>query len=124
MSASFPLEVVRGGKKENKVILFLLKTKSTPHDVYEQHFSKEGTLNGCDASPTFVPVLEHTLIEDGMRKVRRLLRDKKINPSGDEDTYGGAIFTSQRAVEAFAKLVEEGSQPSLHDPPPEPRESY
>lgn len=109
MTATGPLEMVTDNKRENKVTLFLLKTRSTPHDVYEEYFSAEGRLNGCDASPTFVPVLEHTLLDDGINQVRNLLQEKKINASGDEGTYGGAIFTSQRAVEAFAKLVEEGT---------------
>lgn len=99
--------------ESNKVKLFLLKTESTPHDVYKDYFSTPGRLNGSTAAPVFVPVLEHTLLDDGLNHVRQLLRKKKINAFGEEGTYGGAIFTSQRAVEAFAKLVAEGIQPPL-----------
>lgn len=109
MTAIVPLEVATDSKRDNKVTLFLLKTRSTPHDVYEEYFSAKGTLNGCDASPTFVPVLEHTLLDDGMSEVRKLLKGRRLNASGEKGTYGGAIFTSQRAVEAFAKLVDEGN---------------
>ena len=97
----------------DKVKLFLLKTRSTPHDVYEDYFSTPRRLNGTTAVPIFVPVLEHTLLDEGLNHVRQLLKEKKINASGEEGTYGGAIFTSQRAVEAFAKLVAEGIRPSI-----------
>lgn len=113
MSLSFPSEVVRGGGQRKKVILFLLKTRSTPHDVYEEYFSSDGRLNGWSAAPVFVPVLEHKLLDDGMDHVRQLLKEKKTAASGEEGTYGGVIFTSQRAVEAFAKLVHESNNPSL-----------
>ena len=101
--------MINGGNQGRKVTLFLLKTRSTPHDVYADYFSVAGRLNGSTAAPVFVPVLEHTLLEDGMNQVRQLLKGKKINATGEEGTYGGAIFTSQRAVEAFAKLVDEGN---------------
>ncbi|KFZ07735.1 hypothetical protein V502_09802 [Pseudogymnoascus sp. VKM F-4520 (FW-2644)] len=91
--------------------IFLLKTKSTPHDGYEEFFSAT-KLEGHELAPTFVPVLEHTLLEPGLDTVRQLLRSQRINNSGDEGTYGGMIFTSQRAVEAFASLVAEGPPPS------------
>ncbi|OBT55329.1 hypothetical protein VE04_03946 [Pseudogymnoascus sp. 24MN13] len=95
--------------------IFLLKTKSTPHDGYEEFFSAT-KLAGQDLAPTFVPVLEHKLLEPGLDTVRQLLRSRRINnDSGDEGTYGGMIFTSQRAVEAFASLVAEGPPSSSSD---------
>lgn len=94
--------------------IFLLKTKSTPHDGYEEFFSST-KLHDHALTPTFVPVLEHRLLEPGMDTVRQLLRERRINNSGDEGTYGGLIFTSQRAVEAFASLVDEGTlSPQRH----------
>lgn len=93
--------------------IFLLKTKSTPHDGYEEFFSAT-KLEGHELAPAFVPVLEHTLLEPGLDTVRQLLRSQRINNAGDEGTYGGMIFTSQRAVEAFASLIAEGSPNSLH----------
>lgn len=108
MSQDSQLGGAAAATKDNKVKLFLLKTRSTPHDVYEDYFSNPGRLNGSTAAPIFVPVLEHTLLDDGLNHVRQLLKERKMNASGEEGTYGGAIFTSQRAVEAFAKLVAEG----------------
>ncbi|KAJ8123195.1 hypothetical protein ONZ43_g793 [Nemania bipapillata] len=89
----------------SKTPVLLLKTKSSPTDAYEDLFS---TPHGeFDFEPTFVPVLQHCFAEDGLESVRQLLREKRINNSVDS-AYGGLIFTSQRAVEAFAKLVDEG----------------
>lgn len=87
--------------------LFLLKTKSTPNDGYEERFSSTG-----EWAPEFVPVLEHQLIDEGMSTVRDLLRNREIG-NGVGKKYGGMIFTSQRAVEAFTKLVVEGRGMSL-----------
>ncbi|CAJ2508580.1 Uu.00g136060.m01.CDS01 [Anthostomella pinea] len=102
-----------------KIPILLLKTKSTPTDAYEELFSTPRR-EGFHFDPTFVPVLQHQFEEDGMQSVRSLIQDKKIN-SGSSSAYGGLIFTSQRAVEAFAKLVDEGkgnSQwPHLQDIP-------
>ncbi|KAI0414562.1 uroporphyrinogen-III synthase [Xylaria grammica] len=102
-----------------KVPVLLLKTKSSPTDAYEDLFSTPHD-DFC-FEPTFVPVLQHCFQEEGLKGVRELLQGKKIN--GDVDSaYGGLIFTSQRAVEAFAKLVDEGqgrdeSWPHLQDVP-------
>ena len=85
--------------------VLLLKTKSTPNDGYQEQFSPHK--NESSFQPIFVPVLEHQFLEDGLMVVRNLLRNKEISKSA-RSKYGGMIFTSQRAVEAFAKLVEEG----------------
>ncbi|KAG0647117.1 Uroporphyrinogen-III synthase [Hyphodiscus hymeniophilus] len=98
--------------------VLLLKTKSTPNDGYEEQFSavKEGHF----FEPDFVPVLEHRFLDEGLSTVKRLLQSKQISCDSGA-TYGGLIFTSQRAVEAFAKLVEEGrcdeKWPHLQDIP-------
>ena len=63
--------------------------------------------NGIQFEPVFVPVLEHQLLEEGLKVVRDALQNKQISKQSGAK-YGGLIFTSQRAVEAFAKLVEEG----------------
>ncbi|KAI0098865.1 uroporphyrinogen-III synthase [Nemania sp. FL0031] len=102
-----------------KVPVLLLKTKSSPTDAYEDLFSTPH--EGFHFEPTFVPVLQHCFAEDGLKSLRELLQEKRINNSLDS-AYGGLIFTSQRAVEAFAKLVEEGqdnneSWPHLQDVP-------
>lgn len=42
-----------------------------------------------------------------MDEVAAVLRDRKIG-NQEHNQYGGLIFTSQRAVEGFIKLVEDG----------------
>ncbi|KAI1150427.1 uroporphyrinogen-III synthase [Nemania diffusa] len=88
-----------------KTPVLLLKTKSSPTDAYEDLFSTPH--DNCHFEPTFVPVLRHCFLEEGLTSLRTLLQAKRINNSTDS-AYGGLIFTSQRAVEAFAKLVDEG----------------
>jgi len=92
------------GAKEKTSVL-LLKTKSIPNDGYKEQF--ESTKEGTQFEPVFVPVLEHQLLEEGLKIIRDALRNKEISRQAAAK-YGGLIFTSQRAVEAFAKLVEEG----------------
>ncbi|KAK2781946.1 hypothetical protein FQN52_001256 [Onygenales sp. PD_12] len=75
--------------------IFLLKTKSTPHDGYSEYFSK--TYN-----PLFVPVLEHRFRTQNLHRVRDLFVSGAISK-----LYGGLIFTSQRAVEGFARVLGE-----------------
>lgn len=98
--------------------VLLLKTKSIPDDTYEELFS--APRDGLHFEPIFVPVLQHQFQEDGMSSFRSLLREKKISKHKDA-AYGGLIFTSQRAVEGFTKLVEEGrgdeQWPHLQDVP-------
>ncbi|OJD15813.1 hypothetical protein AJ78_03955 [Emergomyces pasteurianus Ep9510] len=78
-----------------KTPIFLLKTKSTPHDGYEEYFSASGHYD-----PSFVPVLEHRFLEANLRRVRDLFVSGNIGK-----LYGGLIFTSQRAVEGFARVI-------------------
>ncbi|KAI2627527.1 tetrapyrrole biosynthesis, uroporphyrinogen III synthase [Hypoxylon sp. NC1633] len=101
-----------------KVPVLLLKTRSTPTDAYEDLFSTPR--DGFDFEPIFVPVLQHQFEDDGMQQIEKLLLEKQIN-KGPECAYGGVIFTSQRAVEAFSKLIQDGkgdeSWPYLRDIP-------
>jgi len=89
-----------------KIPILLLKTKSTPHDMYEEYFStvKEGNQQ-LAFDPVFVPVLKHGFRKGALDTVRGLLQRGQISKS-EGAKYGGLIFTSQRAVEAFAKAVE------------------
>ena len=80
--------------------VLLLKTKSTPVDSYEEYFSQE------PFTPIFVPVLEHKPNEQNLDFVRSLLLGGKLGRNYDAN-YGGMIFTSQRAVEGFATMVEQ-----------------
>lgn len=102
----------------SKQPLLLLKTKSIPDDTYEELFSTPR--DGLEFEPIFVPVLQHQFQEDGMSSFGNLLSERRIGKKQDA-AYGGLIFTSQRAVEAFAKLVEEGQGdgqwPHLQDIP-------
>ncbi|TFB07523.1 Uroporphyrinogen-III synthase [Trichoderma ghanense] len=88
--------------------VLLLKTKSSPSDAYEDLFSSPSNNNNNNPSfaPTFVPVLQHKFEEQGIDRLRDLLRQKRIgNTPGC--AFGGLIFTSQRAVEAFSHVVRE-----------------
>ncbi len=95
--------------------VYLLKTRSSPSDTYEDYFNnaKHGQYK-----PVFVPVLEHMFRDDALRTLRRAaerfafaggspanearLRKATNNPA---KKYGGIIFTSQRAVDAFGSVV-------------------
>lgn len=80
--------------------VLLTKTKSTPADSYEEYFSNE------PFTCTFVPVLEHRSNPQNLNHIRSLLLERRLG-RGRNAAYGGMIFTSQRAVEGFAKVVGE-----------------
>lgn len=102
--------------------IVLLKTRSTPHDTYDEYFSSlpsssrkinpERQAEITDSSappqsglafcPVFVPVLEHRSNTEQLGRIKQMLLDGSLG-----STYGGMIFTSQRAVEAFASVLEE-----------------
>jgi uroporphyrinogen-III synthase len=82
----------------SKIPILLLKTKSIPTDSYEEHFSASDSL----FVPSFIPVLEHQPNEESLRRIKSLLKERRLN-----EEYGGMIFTSQRAVEGFARIVGE-----------------
>lgn len=93
-------------EQASEIPVLLLKTRSSPGDSYEDLFS-ESNVNASGFAPQFVPVLLHQFHSDGMNEVAALLRDRRIGNQKHHE-YGGLIFTSQRAVEAFVKLVEDG----------------
>ncbi|KAL2853770.1 tetrapyrrole biosynthesis, uroporphyrinogen III synthase [Aspergillus pseudoustus] len=78
--------------------ILLLKTKSSPHDGYDEFFSER------NYTPTFVPVLSHNFHNENLAQIKELFESGHLNP-GPERRYGGLIFTSQRAVEAFADML-------------------
>jgi uroporphyrinogen-III synthase len=94
-------EQSRGG-----IPILLLKTKSAPTDTYEELFE---TLDNHRYAPVFVPVLEHRFNQDALNEVRTHTTSHgfALKADGGLSTYGALIFTSQRAVEAFARIVEE-----------------
>lgn len=93
--------------------VYLLKTKSSPSDSYEEYFN---TAENGHFKPIFVPVLEHLFRDDALRTLRRS-SERFAFAGGSEATsrqkatanqakrYGGIIFTSQRAVDAFATVI-------------------
>ena len=90
--------------------VLLLKTKSHPTDAYEQYFSQQPP-QGLGFEPVFIPVLEHTLNEANVSHLADLVSSGKIR-----EEYGGVIFTSQRAVEAWIEVgrrVDEGRSGNL-----------
>lgn len=80
--------------------VLLLKTKSTPHDRYEELFST--TTGKITYEPIFVPVLEHRFDAENLKKVRDLFVFGPL-----KEKYGGLVFTSQRAVEGFSRMIVE-----------------
>ncbi|KAL4990347.1 tetrapyrrole biosynthesis, uroporphyrinogen III synthase [Aspergillus falconensis] len=78
--------------------ILLLKTKSSPHDGYEEFFSSAQTKS------TFIPVLSHNFHTKNLSSIKNLIENGSLVP-GPDRRYGGLIFTSQRAVEAFAETL-------------------
>ena len=97
----------------SKIPILLLKTRSTPSDAYHDLLSSS-SLNGSPFAPEFIPVLHHQFDRNGISKLTTLLTNEAI--SGNENAqFGGLIFTSQRAVEAFTHVVTE-TRPNLSVP--------
>lgn len=83
--------------------VLLLKTRSFPTDSYHDLLSSS---LAAALSVRFVPVLQHTFHEPGVERLRYLLLRRLVGAQSS-CSYGGLVFTSQRAVEAFANVVEE-----------------
>lgn len=94
------------------VPVLLLKTKSIPSDSYEETLSSlrfsKGAIDG-KLDPHFLPVLQHRFHDEGLSTVRSLLLAQKISDRHDAK-YGGIIFTSQRAVEAFSQVIRDDKE--------------
>ncbi|KAF2664512.1 tetrapyrrole biosynthesis, uroporphyrinogen III synthase [Microthyrium microscopicum] len=80
---------------DSKTRVILLKTVSKPTDRYEE------VLGSIGYDPVFIPVLDHGLIDEAIDDIAGLILKGAFLSS-----FGGIIFTSQRAVEAFARVVE------------------
>jgi uroporphyrinogen-III synthase len=82
--------------------VLLLKTRSLPHDAYEEYFSPtpEEGVGGPVFAPQFVPVLEHRPNSQNLDSLAQSLKSGTLGAG-----HGGMIFTSQRAVEAWADVV-------------------
>ncbi|KAL6239119.1 hypothetical protein BDW75DRAFT_227469 [Aspergillus navahoensis] len=86
--------------------ILLLKTKSSPHDGYDEFFSSAQT------KPNFIPVLSHNFHNKNLSSIKNLIENGSLAP-GPDRRYGGLIFTSQRAVEAFAETLSGVAEPHL-----------
>jgi uroporphyrinogen-III synthase len=92
---------------DDRIPVLLLKTKSGLSDGYEEHFQ---SFKERGYVPDFIPVLEHRFREDALEEIRELIIQKAFAASSgasNSSRYGGIIFTSQRAVEAFTKVIAE-----------------
>jgi len=90
--------------------LLLLKTPTSPVDAYTTYFTSPGAYPESSSSAytyqsVYVPVLEHT---HNHATLSPLLRSS----SPTSFPYGGLIFTSARAVEAFAAALASSDRPS------------
>jgi uroporphyrinogen-III synthase len=95
-------------KSDTNTVL-LIKNKSRPTDLYEKILSPT-------YKPVFVPCLSHQIITRAISKLDKLMESGSFSPQSHvpleelvlgrslshSPRYGGIIFTSQRAVEAFA----------------------
>jgi uroporphyrinogen-III synthase len=93
--------------------VLLLKTRSKPTDAYEELFAMSTDQGGF--APCFVPVLEHKFANKGLQELNKLLDAGRFGDAPDD--YGGIIFTSQRAVEAFAQVVGDKDCTALNNIP-------
>jgi len=85
-----------------RIPILLLKTKSTPGDGYKEYF--QSTI-GVTYEPSFVPVLEHRFREKALSDIHNLISCAGFATPHESGKYGGIIFTSQRAVEAFTGVI-------------------
>jgi len=92
--------------------LLLLKTPTSPVDAYTAHFTlprahSESSSAAYTYQPVYVPVLEHTHKHAALSPLLR-------SSSPTSFPYGGLIFTSARAVEAFAAALACSDRPSTY----------
>lgn len=85
-------------RHQHQPTVLLLKSESAPEDKYAALFSDKGY------RPVFQPVLDHHFHAQNLSLVRSLLTTGQLLP-GQNRRYGGLIFTSQRAVEAFGNVL-------------------
>ncbi|QIW98674.1 hypothetical protein AMS68_004192 [Peltaster fructicola] len=101
------------GLQLDQIPVYLLKTRSNPNDTYEEQFA---ALENAQYKPIFVPVLDHLFRDDTLRTLRRSAErfafaggseatKRQIATNNPAKKYGGLIFTSQRAVDAFTIIV-------------------
>jgi uroporphyrinogen-III synthase len=91
-------------RSAGRVPVLLLKTPSQPTDLYQECL--ESLDNGA-YQPVFVPVLQHEILPDAISELESLLLSDGFRSTPDSHCprYGGIIFTSQRAVQAFTHVI-------------------
>lgn len=87
---------------DSRIPIILLKTISKPTDRYEEVLKEA---EGGRYNPIFIPVLDHGLIDQALNEIEELVTSGAFFSRLPARKYGGIIFTSQRAVEAFARVV-------------------
>ncbi|KAI4245783.1 MAG: hypothetical protein L6R40_002311 [Gallowayella cf. fulva] len=88
-----------------------LKNPSVGHtDPYTTHLTSNPPSSSYNFEPLYVPVLQHTFDTNPIATMLSQSKADEQRPTQDFP-YGGLIFTSQRAVEAFASTLE----PTLPD---------
>jgi uroporphyrinogen-III synthase len=100
-----------------RVPVLLLKTPSQPIDRYRECLE---SLDSGKYQPVFIPVLRHEILPDTIAQLESLLATGAFkSTSSTSRRYGGIIFTSQRAVEAFGQVLRNlkarGSSSGLDD---------
>ncbi|KAL9640949.1 MAG: hypothetical protein Q9204_000459 [Flavoplaca sp. TL-2023a] len=105
---------------EISIPIIFLKNPSAGHtDPYTSHFVSHPIPSQSSLyKPMYVPVLEHysdtAPILDMLSQSGQSKGPDQVNTSGDFP-YGGLIFTSQRAVEAFASALDSIPIDDVHD---------
>ena len=101
-------------------ILLLKSPSPTPAtDPYTTHLTNTTTTTSNHThtyTPHFVPVLSHSLLPDDLIKLILAHLDSKAADGGSKPfQYGALIFTSQRAVAAFASALKAPPTQRLKD---------
>lgn len=86
---------------DHPIPLILLKTPTSAHDNYTSHFAPHTTPTSNPSpysyTPTYIPVLTHTPVLSSLLPLLRLPAPLSL--------YSALVFTSARAVDAFASAL-------------------
>ncbi|KAL8822532.1 MAG: hypothetical protein Q9191_006732 [Dirinaria sp. TL-2023a] len=86
---------------DHPIPLILLKTPTSAHDSYTSHFAPHAPTSNPSPSysykPTYIPVLTHTPVLSSLLPLLRLPAPLSL--------YSALVFTSARAVDAFASAL-------------------
>lgn len=105
----------------SSIPIFLLKNPSSGHeDPYTICLASNPPALNSTYQPVYVPVLEHQFyIEPILTILDSLLEDGDTHVPVPAFPFGGFVFTSQRAVEAFASAISQfNSKANVHKSSP------